>query len=126
MLADILAETTILTLHQDEMLEVNEFLVLDHIREHDRTTRPEIARALGLAPSTVGRIVGRLLAEGAIVEDRLARTGPGRPPVHLSFNRQAGCVLAVDLGGTLCRGELEVSPDSLPSRNQILRSISAY
>ena len=28
--------------------------------------------------------------------------------------------------GTLWRGELEVSPESLPSRNQILRSISAY
>ncbi len=93
-----------MTIHQDEMLEVNEFLVLDFIRERDRTTRPEIGRTLGLAPSTVGRIVARLVEEGAVVEDRQARSGPGRPPVYLSFNRQAGCVLAVDLGGTLCRG----------------------
>ncbi|MCC7107625.1 MAG: ROK family transcriptional regulator, partial [Chloroflexi bacterium] len=87
-----------------EMLEVNEFLVLDFIRGRDRTTRPEICRALGLAPSTVGRIVMRLAAEGAVVEERQPRHGPGRPPVYISFNRQAGCVLAVDLGGTLCRG----------------------
>lgn len=93
-----------MTLHQGEMLEVNEFLVLDLIRERERMTRPEISRALGLAPSTVGRIVARLVAEGAVVEERQARSGPGRPPVHLSFNREAGCVLAVDLGGTLCRG----------------------
>lgn len=86
------------------MLEVNEFLVLDYIREREHTTRPEISRALGLAPSTVGRLVARLVADGAIIEQRQPRTGPGRPPVYLSFNRQAGCVLAVDLGGTLCRG----------------------
>lgn len=95
-----------MTLHQGELLEVNEFLVLDLIRERERMTRPEISRALGLAPSTVGRIVARLVAEGAVVEERQTTTGPGRPPVHLSFNRQAGSVLAVDLGGTLCRGAL--------------------
>jgi len=73
-----------LTLHQGELLEVNEFLVLDLIRERERMTRPEISRALGLAPSTVGRIVARLVAEGAVVEERQTTTGPGRPPVHLS------------------------------------------
>jgi len=117
-----LTKTT--TIHQDSMLEVNEFLVLDFIRLHGRATRPEICRALDLAPSTVGRIVASLASEGAIVESREARGGPGRPPTVFTFNRQAGCVLAVDLGGTRCRGAIAdlggdiLDRDSRPSHER--------
>src|SRR5881409_1952293 len=48
------------------MLEVNEFLVLDYVREHDPTSRTDIARDLGLSPASVGRIVGRLRQDGLV------------------------------------------------------------
>ncbi|MGA2512406.1 MAG: ROK family transcriptional regulator [Candidatus Limnocylindrales bacterium] len=88
------------------MLEVNEFLVLDFIRDRATTTRPEIGRALGLSDSSVSRIVGRLLKSGLVVESPGQATTAGRPRRTIAFNHQAGAVLAVDLGGTGCHGVL--------------------
>ena len=88
------------------MLEVNEFLVLDYIRDHATTTRPEIGGALGLSDSSVSRIVGRLLKSGVVVESPGQATSAGRPRSTIAFNHRAGAVLAVDLGGTKCHGAL--------------------
>lgn len=88
------------------MLEVNEFLVLDLIRERGDTTRPEIARALGLSASSVSRIVGRLIRGGLIAETAGSTEAPGRPRARIVFNRQAGSVIGVDLGGTKCQAAL--------------------
>ncbi len=88
------------------MLEVNEFLVLDHIRDNATTTRPEIGRALGLSDSSVSRIVGRLLKSGLVVESPGQATSAGRPRSTIAFNNRAGAVLAVDLGGTKSHGAL--------------------
>lgn len=87
------------------MLEVNEYLVLEHVRREGETSRPEIARALGLAPSSVSRLVRRLVVEGLITEGPGSSTG-GRPRTVLSFNSRAGSVIGVDLGGTRCHGAL--------------------
>src|SRR5512142_3287103 len=89
------------------MVEVNEFLVLDFVREQGETTRPQIAETLGLSPSSVSRIVRRLVEEHVVreVEGDGEQTG-GRPRTTISFNRQAGAVIGVDLGGTKCRGFL--------------------
>lgn len=88
------------------MLEVNEFLVLDYVRDHETTTRPEIGRALDLSDSSVSRIVGRLLKSGLVVESPGQATSAGRPRNTIAFNHRAGSVLAVDLGGTTCHGIL--------------------
>lgn len=88
------------------MLEVNEFLVLDYIRDQATTTRPEIGRALELSDSSVSRIVGRLLKSGLVVESPGQATSSGRPRSTITFNHRAGAVLAVDLGGTTCHGML--------------------
>ncbi len=88
------------------MLEVNEFLVLDFVREQECTTRPEIGRALELSPASVSRIVARLLHAGLVVESGLSSATGGRPAVVISFNRRAGAVIAVDLGATRCEGAL--------------------
>jgi glucokinase len=95
-----------MTLHQDEILEVNEFLVLDLIRQRGPITRPEICKAMKLAPSTVGRLVSHLEAEGAVTCSHEVRAGLGRPAKAISFNYQAGSILAFDLGGRQCRGVL--------------------
>src|SRR3989442_13129555 len=88
------------------MLEVNEFLVLDHVRANDPTTRTEIARALGLSAASVSRIVGRLKDDGLVTESGTATSPGGRPSTLISFRRDAGAVIAVDLGGTRCHSAL--------------------
>ncbi len=88
------------------MLEVNEFLVLDYVRERQRSSRPEIGRALDLSPASVSRIVGRLLRSGLVVEEGRSRSDGGRPATVVSFNRRAGAVIAIDLGAATCHGAL--------------------
>ncbi len=88
------------------MLEVNAFLVLDYIRGHERTSRPEVGRALGLSPSSVSRIIGRLIRSGIVLESPGPTTTAGRPRNIIAFNHAAGAVMAVDLGGTKCHGAL--------------------
>jgi len=88
------------------MLEVNEFLVLDFVRGRERTSRPEIARALDLSPASVSRMVARLLRAGLVVEGGRSPSDGGRPAGVVSFNRRAGGVIAIDLGATSCHGAL--------------------
>lgn len=94
-------------LRQASLLEVNEFLVLDYVREQGRTTRARIAADLSLSPASVSRIVKRLLHEGTVVESaRTTSPTPGRPPSAIEFNRSRGTIVAIDLGGTKCHGAL--------------------
>jgi predicted NBD/HSP70 family sugar kinase len=88
------------------MLEVNEFLVLDYVREHDPTSRTDIARELGLSPASVGRIVGRLREDGLVIDGGPGKSNGGRPRALVSYRRDAGAVIAVDLGGTRCHAAL--------------------
>ena len=76
------------------MLEVNEFLVLDYVREHDPTSRTEIARDLGLSPASVGRIVSRLRQDGLVADAGPSRSSGGRPRAIISYRRDAGAVVA--------------------------------
>ncbi len=101
------------------MLEVNEFLVLDYIRENRTTTRPEIGRALGLSDSSVSRIVGRLIKSRTVVELPGQAVTAGRPRSTIVFNHQAGAVVAVDLDGVACHGELaDLSGESLVQQSR--------
>ena len=95
-----------MALRHTSMLEVNEFLVRDFIRGQERTTRPEIAQALGLSASSVSRMVARLERAGLVVELPGTSSAAGRPPGLICFNHSAGAVVAVDLGGTRCHGAL--------------------
>jgi len=88
------------------MLEVNEFLVLDYVREHDPTSRTEIARDLGLSPASVGRIVSRLRQDGLVADVGASASSGGRPRAIISYRSDAGAVIAVDLGGTRCHSAL--------------------
>lgn len=88
------------------MLEVNELLVLDYVREHDPTSRTQIVRDLGLSAASVSRIVGRLRRDGLVNESGTQRSDGGRPRTAISFRRDAGAVIAVDLGGTRCHAAL--------------------
>src|SRR4051794_15012883 len=86
--------------------ELNTFLVLDAIRSRGEVTRGQLSSGLGLSDASVSRIVKRLLASGII--DEVPGTTPirGRTPSILRFVGPVGGVIAVDLGGTRCRGAL--------------------
>lgn len=88
------------------MLEVNEFLVLDYVRDHVPTSRTEIANDLGLSAATVSRIIARLVADGLVDAGGRVRSNGGRPRALISYRRDAGAVIALDLGGTRCHAAL--------------------
>lgn len=88
------------------MLQINEFLVLDFVRDHGPTTRTDIARDLGLSAASVSRIVRRLQHDALIAETGTVRSPGGRPRTVVSFRHDAGAVIAVDLGGTRCHAAL--------------------
>jgi predicted NBD/HSP70 family sugar kinase len=71
--------------------------ILQMIRETE-TSRAEIARATGLARSTVSQRVEALLRLGLVVEEGDARSTGGRPATRLRLNKTGGVVLAADLG----------------------------
>ncbi len=70
------------------------------VRASRAVTRGEIGRVTGLSRTAVGARLGALLDSGLVREgpsqDRAE--GAGRPPVHLSVNRDAGVVLAGAIG----------------------------
>ncbi len=63
----------------------------------------EIGELTGLARSTVTQRVDQLLAERLLVPAGAAASTGGRPSRVLAFNRDAGVVLAADLGATHSR-----------------------
>src|SRR5678815_5459414 len=71
--------------------------IFQRIRERP-TSRAEIARATGLARSTVSQRIGVLLELGLVVEEGDARSTGGRPATRLRLNHAGGVVLAADLG----------------------------
>jgi glucokinase len=86
--------------------ELNTFLVLDAVRSHGRVTRSQLARELGLSDASVSRIVKRLISSGSIDELPGEPAARGRTPSILRFVGPIGAVIAVNLGGTRCRGAL--------------------
>ena len=75
--------------------------VVTEVRDRGPLSRAEVARSLGVSPSTVGRLVDRLLERDILVEigrSEVSRTG--RPSILLGFNPAFGAVLAADLRST--------------------------
>jgi len=88
------------SLADDEMVHRGPFSA-GHIFQMVRQraiSRADIARATGLARSTVSQRIGVLLELGLVVEDSDARSTGGRPATRLRLNEAGGVVLAADLG----------------------------
>ena len=62
------------------------------------TSRAEIARATGLARSTVSQRIGVLLELGLVIDEGDPRSTGGRPATRLRLNPAGGLVLTADLG----------------------------
>lgn len=74
--------------------------ILKQARSSIGVSRVELARSLGLAPSTVGIYVERLIAEGFLLETDKAERETGRPPMLLRLNPEGGEFVGVDFEAT--------------------------
>lgn len=73
--------------------------LLEELASLGSASRAELARATGLAPSTVTSLVAALVEEGVLrTADHTGRTGVGRPGQRLTLGRRAGVVVGIDLG----------------------------
>ena len=70
--------------------------ILKRVRATGGVSRVELARNLGLAPSTAGIYVERLIEEGYLAETDKAARDTGRPPMLLSLNPDRGEFVGVD------------------------------
>jgi predicted NBD/HSP70 family sugar kinase len=77
--------------------------LLGLIRDDVAVTRADLARATGLARSTVAQRVDVLLRQDLVYEAGGSTSTGGRPPTVLALNHQAGVVLVADLGATHAR-----------------------
>src|SRR3954454_10567125 len=85
--------------------------VLQLVREEGTTTRPHIARALGLGRNVVTQRVAHLMERGLVKEGELASSTGGRAPRGLQFDAEAGYVLAAEVGATsLTAAVTDLSP----------------
>ncbi len=73
------------------------------IRDGRARTHAELVALTGLSRSTVAQRVDSLLTRNLVVPAEPGASRGGRPPKTFAFNRNAGVVLAADLGATHSR-----------------------
>src|SRR4051812_33015780 len=81
--------------------ESNRGRVVEALRRHGRLSRADLARVMGLSPTTITAVVADLLDRGLVVEEESGPTagaGRGRPPVLLRLDPSAGGALGIDFG----------------------------
>jgi glucokinase len=70
--------------------------LIQHLRLREGVSRVDLARAMDVAPSTVGLYVDRLIRDGFLREGNKSRGQAGRPPITLELNPEAGQFVGVD------------------------------
>jgi len=70
--------------------------ILKCVRSGNGISRVQVARVLGLAPSTIGTYVDRLIEDGFVLEVAPAERTGGRPPRILQTNPNGGQFIGVD------------------------------
>jgi predicted NBD/HSP70 family sugar kinase/biotin operon repressor len=80
--------------------ESNRRRVVEELRRHGNLSRADLARLMGLSPTTITAVVADLRARGLVVEEseRGEQAGRGRPPVLLRLDASAGGALGIDFG----------------------------
>jgi predicted NBD/HSP70 family sugar kinase len=84
----------------------NAALVLRALYDHSPISRAEIARMSGLTRTTVGDVVGELIASGLAREVGRGQSTGGKAPTLLELVDGARLVIGLDLGEFVFRGSL--------------------
>ena len=85
------------------ILSTGSGVVLDLIRSGGSTTRSELIEALGWSRVTLARRLDELLDASIIVVIGQLDSRGGRPPEAFAVNKDAGLLLAIDIGGSHTR-----------------------
>src|SRR5947208_15085354 len=80
------------------MRELNQRLVLEHLRAKGSASRPQIATDTGLSKPTVGQALLDLERHGLVRATGRSLPGPGRAAVVYQAAPDAGHVVGVDIG----------------------------
>ncbi len=78
--------------------------MVEAMRLQQPLSRVELSRQLAIAPSTAGIHVDRLLEQGFLRVASAPVSSPGRPPVVLELNPEAGQFIGIDLDSRSIRG----------------------
>jgi predicted NBD/HSP70 family sugar kinase len=84
----------------------NAALVLRALYDHSPISRAEVARMSGLTRTTVGEVVGELIADGLAREAGRGPSTGGKAPILIELIDGARLVVALDLGELAFRGAL--------------------
>jgi N-acetylglucosamine repressor len=84
----------------------NAALVLRALYDHSPISRAEVARMSGLTRTTVGEVVGGLIADGMAREVGRGPSTGGKAPILLELVEDARHVVGLDLGEFVFRGAL--------------------
>lgn len=99
-----------------------EAAILRQVRASVGISRMELARELGMAPSTAGVYVERLIKEGLLLESEKAEREAGRPPTLLRLNPDGGEFVGVDFeASTLMATAVDFSDRPLRSARRSIK-----
>ena len=87
--------------HLKSVQKENRATVLNFIRQSAPVSRQDIARGLGLSPTTVSSAVSYLILQNFVHETGAGPSSGGRPPVFLDIQPDGGIILAVDMYSAL-------------------------
>ncbi len=78
---------------------LNGALILNYLLQNRSGTRIELAKQLGLQPSTITYIVNRFLNIDLVRESKITekRSGSGRPAINLQINPDYGSVIGIEM-----------------------------
>jgi len=87
--------------HLKSVQKENRATVLNFIRQYAPVSRQEIAKGLGLSPTTVSSAASYLIKQNFVHETGAGPSSGGRPPVLLEIQPDGGIIIAVDMSSTM-------------------------
>src|SRR3954465_15352516 len=99
----------------EALREGNRARLVDALRRAGTASRADLARATGLARSTVSSLVAALHERGVVAERGDDRSRAGRPGVLLALDPSAGAAVGVDFGHSHLRGAVAQPSSTVPA-----------
>lgn len=96
----------------------NSRLVFNTIYSYEQISRADIARMIGLTPTTVSTLVAELVEKGLVDEESLTSSVRGKPPTLLNVNKDAYHLICLDLSRSSFYGAV------INLRGEVLTQIS--
>ena len=83
--------------------ELNRSIILDVIRKKGPISRSEIAKTVGISPTTATSAVNDLIKDKLVYENGVGNSSGGRKPVMLCFNPNVYSIIGVALSNSIIK-----------------------